>query len=364
VYAALVESVDDAVGAVLKALEDAGVDDHTVVIFTSDNGGLVGSTHNGPLRLGKGHAYEGGIRVPWIVRWPGTVPPGTVSHEPVSTIDIFPTLVEAAGGKLPPGRAIDGVSLVGHLRSGGKEKLKREALFWHFPHYRHAPGPYSIIRAGDWKLTKFYEGPKLELYNLKDDLGEKTDLATKLPAKVQELHKKLTAHLTAVGARLPRPNPNYVGPGKKAGAEPAKAAAAGRGPAKYLPKPDAWFAGPEARRAAANILSYQADLGGWPKNVDTTAAPYRGDRQQLRPTFDNGATTDELRFLARAYNATHDPRYRVAFTRGLRYILQAQYPSGGWPQFAPPPKTYHRHITFNDDAMVPAVSCQKSNRGM
>jgi arylsulfatase A-like enzyme len=102
VYAALVESVDDAVGAVLRALADAGVADHTVVIFTSDNGGLLGSTHNGPLRLGKGHAYEGGIRVPWIVRWPGTVPGGTVSHEPISTIDIFPTIVEAAGGNYRP----------------------------------------------------------------------------------------------------------------------------------------------------------------------------------------------------------------------------------------------------------------------
>jgi hypothetical protein len=140
----------------------------------------------------------------------------------------LPNHCGGGGGKLPPGRAIDGVSLVGHLKSGGKEKLKREALVWHFPHYRHAPGPYSIIRAGDWKLTKFYEGPKLELYNLKDDLGEKTDLAAKMPAKVKELHEKLTAHLTAVGAKLPRPNPNYVGPGKKAGAGQTKAVAEGR----------------------------------------------------------------------------------------------------------------------------------------
>jgi PelA/Pel-15E family pectate lyase len=129
-------------------------------------------------------------------------------------------------------------------------------------------------------------------------------------------------------------------------------AQAARGPRQYLAKPDAWFAGDEAKRVAANILSYQSDLGGWPKNIDTTAAPYTGDRKDLKPTFDNDATTDELRFLARIYTATKDERYRAAFERGLDYILKAQYPSGGWPQFAPPPKTYHRHITFNDNAMT------------
>jgi PelA/Pel-15E family pectate lyase len=123
-------------------------------------------------------------------------------------------------------------------------------------------------------------------------------------------------------------------------------------PRQYLKKPDAWFAGDEAGRVAANILSYQADLGGWPKNIDTTATPFTGDRKELKPTFDNDATTDELRFLARVYTATKKERYRAAFEKGLDYILKAQYPSGGWPQFFPPPKSYHRHITFNDNAMV------------
>jgi pectate lyase len=133
----------------------------------------------------------------------------------------------------------------------------------------------------------------------------------------------------------------------------AGAALAANGPQKYLAKPDDWFAGDEARRIAATILSYQADVGGWPKNIDTTAAPYRGDRKDLKPTFDNDATTDELRFLARTFKATRDETYRKAVEKGVDYILQAQYPSGGWPQFAPPPeKTYHRHITFNDHAMV------------
>lgn len=123
-------------------------------------------------------------------------------------------------------------------------------------------------------------------------------------------------------------------------------------PRQYLKKPDAWYAGDEASRIAANILSYQSDLGGWPKNIDTTAALFKGDRKELKPTFDNDATTDELRFLARVYGATKDERYRKAFEKGLDYILKAQYPTGGWPQHYPPPKSYHRHITFNDNAMV------------
>jgi pectate lyase len=129
-------------------------------------------------------------------------------------------------------------------------------------------------------------------------------------------------------------------------------AQAWNGAARFLGKPDDWFRSDEARRITANILSHQSDLGGWPKNIDTTAAPFAGDRKDLQPTFDNDATTDELRFLARVYNATKEDRPRQAFEKGLNYILAAQYPTGGWPQFHPPPRTYHRHITFNDNAMV------------
>lgn len=121
---------------------------------------------------------------------------------------------------------------------------------------------------------------------------------------------------------------------------------------QFLGRPDAWFAQPEARQIAANILSYQSELGGWPKNVGTAGKPFTGDRKALKPTFDNGATTDELRFLARIYRATKDDAYRQAFERGYDYILKAQYPTGGWPQSYPPGPQYHRHITFNDNAMV------------
>ena len=124
------------------------------------------------------------------------------------------------------------------------------------------------------------------------------------------------------------------------------------GTGAFLRRPEAWFASEEAVRISGNILSWQSEEGGWPKNIDVTAQPFAGDRKDIRPTFDNGATTDELRFLARVYNATKKEHYRKAFVKGLDYILKAQYPTGGWPQFYPPGKQYHRHITFNDGAMV------------
>lgn len=121
---------------------------------------------------------------------------------------------------------------------------------------------------------------------------------------------------------------------------------------KFLKKPDTWFASDEARRIAENILSYQAEAGDWPKNTDTASTPFTGDPKTLKGTFDNSATTDELRFMARSYNATRDKKYCESFERGLSHILAAQYPNGGWPQYFPLTKTYNRHITFNDGAMV------------
>ncbi len=209
-YAAMVESVDDAVGKICSVLDELNLAERTVVIFTSDNGGLLGVTNNAPLRAGKGSPYEGGIREPLIVRWPKVIKPGTVSHEPVTSVDYFPTICEAAGVPLPRDRAIDGVSIVKHLKSNGTKSPEREAIFWHFPHYR-AHGnivPYSIIRAGDWKLIKRYEGKTFELFNLKADLSEKNDLSQQLPKKVKELDAKLSDWLRATGAKLPRPNPD------------------------------------------------------------------------------------------------------------------------------------------------------------
>lgn len=123
-------------------------------------------------------------------------------------------------------------------------------------------------------------------------------------------------------------------------------------PATLLQKSPAWYAQDDAKRIAANILTFQTDLGAWPKNTDTTKAPFTGKAKDLTPSFDNSATTDELRFLARIYQATKEDSYRHAFERGMDYILKAQYPTGGWPQTYPPPASYHRHITFNDNSMV------------
>jgi arylsulfatase A len=213
VYAAMIESVDQSVGKIMEALDEANLGHKTLVIFTSDNGGLKDhSTDNSPLRSGKGYPYEGGIRVPLIVRWPGKIEPGSVCRVPVMSIDFLPTVSRAAKTRLPPGREIDGVSLIPLLTQ--KSSLERDALYWHFPHYRGEVVPYSIIREGDWKLIKRYEGKTFELYNLREDIGETRDLAEKMPDKVKGLDDRLTAWLEHTGAKLPRrknPGQSYSG---------------------------------------------------------------------------------------------------------------------------------------------------------
>ena len=208
-YAALVESVDDAVGTIVAALDLAGVRDNTLIVFTSDNGGLKGPTDNRPLRSGKGYAYEGGIRVPAIINWPGVVAAGATSDSPIISMDFMLTITEAAGIKIETGAIVDGVSLLQHAKSGGQTALARRVLHWHFPHYRHPPGPYSIIRDSDWKLIRWYQGP-IELYNLKNDLGEQNNLVDSHPSKAAQLDRKLSAALAETGAKLPKPNPDYV----------------------------------------------------------------------------------------------------------------------------------------------------------
>jgi arylsulfatase A len=208
-YAAMVESVDDSVGQILDTLSELQVLENTLVIFTSDNGGLLGPTNNKPLRSGKGYAYEGGIRVPFIMNWPTRIPAGKVTDAAMSSIDILPTVLDAIEVESPGELEMDGLSLLPHALSGGADTLEPRPLLWHFPHYRHAPGPYSIIRDGDWKLIKFWEGTR-ELYDLKNDLSEKENLSAKMPEKVAELETKLLHALKQQNARLPRPNPNYV----------------------------------------------------------------------------------------------------------------------------------------------------------
>ncbi len=215
-YAAMVESVDDAVGRIMATLEELDLAQNTVIFFTGDNGGLLPITNNAPLRSGKGYPYEGGIREPLIVRWPGVVRAASVSSEPVTSVDYFPTICEITGAAAPTDREIDGVSLVGHLRSNGTAPLDRKSLFWHFPHYRGSDVvPYSVVRVGDWKLIKRYEGSEFELFNLKNDLSEKADLSDAMPEKVRELSSELQGWLDRTHAKLPVPNPAYESIGKQ-----------------------------------------------------------------------------------------------------------------------------------------------------
>ncbi len=210
-YAAMVESVDETVGKIMHTLMKLNLDRRTLVIFTSDNGGLETNkaTDNDPLRAGKGYAYEGGIRVPMIIRWPGRIAPAARNDTPVISHDLFPTLCEAAGISIPDKRNIDGVSILPML--SGKKGLKGRSLYWHFPHYRGDDiTPYSIVREGDWKLIKRYEGKEFELFYLSDDISEKNDLSDEKPERVERLNKKLMRWLREVNARLPRENPEYV----------------------------------------------------------------------------------------------------------------------------------------------------------
>jgi len=201
-YAAMVHSVDDAVGRIVATLDNLALSKHTMIIFTSDNGGLLGPTDNTPLRQGKGHPYEGGIRIPQIICWPGVVKPGTVCKDPVISVDFFPTIAEATLSAMP-NRAIDGESLIPLLKQSGS--LKRDSIFWHFPHYRGRIAPYSIIRSGKWKLLKRYAGKQHELFNLESDISEKNDLSKTMPEKVTELDTTLTKWLKGVGAKMPKP---------------------------------------------------------------------------------------------------------------------------------------------------------------
>jgi len=208
VYAGLVESVDDSVGRIMKKLEALKLSENTILFFTSDNGGLLRSTSNVPLRAGKGSAYEGGVRVPLIIRWPGVTRPGSTCDVPVISTDFFPTLLAMAGAKDDSQRAVDGESLVPLLRQSGS--LRRDAIYWHYPHY-HPGGatPYSAIRRGDFRLIEFFEDNHIELYDLKNDIGEKEDLAAKMPEKAEQLRPRLAAWRNEVGAQLPSSNPDY-----------------------------------------------------------------------------------------------------------------------------------------------------------
>jgi uncharacterized sulfatase len=214
VYAAMVEDLDTSIGRILDKLGELKLTDNTIVVFTSDNGGLrkiytgVGDvvSTNAPLRAEKGTLYEGGIRVPMIVRWPGVAQSGTVCHEPTTTADLLPTFCAMASTPLPH-QPIDGASLV-PLLEDPTATLDRDVIYFHYPHYHHSR-PAGAIRAGDFKLIEFFDDGSLELYNLKENIGETENLAAAKPQLAGELQRKLAAWRKRVGARMPTKNPNH-----------------------------------------------------------------------------------------------------------------------------------------------------------
>jgi len=217
-YAAMVESMDENVGRILDALKANGLEDNTAVIFMSDNGGLSTGggkkmpTSNLPLRAGKAWVYEGGIREPMIIRWPGTTKPGSTCGEPVVSTDFYPTMLEMAGLPLRPKQHVDGVSLK-PLLTGEAESLGREAVYFHYPHYHHinSMGPAGAVRMGDWKLVERYENMKVELFNLREDIGEQHNLSQSKPKLTAKLRKMLHNWRKDSGSRMPTANPNYSG---------------------------------------------------------------------------------------------------------------------------------------------------------
>ncbi|MBN1805820.1 MAG: sulfatase [Sedimentisphaerales bacterium] len=217
VYAAMVEHLDNSIGRIMKKLDELNLTDKTIVVFFSDNGGLYRAyggyqgnrdpvSTNEPLRDEKGTLYEGGIREPLIVRWPGVVKPSTTCDTPVTSVDFYPTFLEIVGAKHNPSHVLDGESILPLFKRTGL--LKRKAIYWHYPHYHHSR-PAGAIREGNFKLIEFYEDGRLELYNLKHDISEKNNLATKLPKKAAQLKKNLAAWRKSVNAKMPSPNPDY-----------------------------------------------------------------------------------------------------------------------------------------------------------
>ena len=214
-YAAMLEGVDQGVGRIVRKLETLGLSENTLVLFTSDNGGLAikegpntPATSNAPLRGAKGQLFEGGIRVPLIAYRPGSVPAGKVCDVPVNSADYFPTLLNLAGVEAPPGPR-DGVD-ISALLAGEERGLAREAMFWHLPHYSNQGGtPTSAVRRGDFKLIEFFEDDRVELYNLAEDGGENRDLSREMPGRRNELRTLLRQWRDDVGAQMPTPNPDY-----------------------------------------------------------------------------------------------------------------------------------------------------------
>lgn len=215
-YAAMIASMDENVGRILRKVEEAGISEQTVIIFYSDNGGLAktrtNAEQNYPLRSGKGSLYEGGTRVPLMIKWPGITKPGAVCDVPVTSSDFYPTFLDLLGfkGDEKHNKNLDGISIAPVLKDPSGT-LERKTLYWHHPHYYPGrKGPVSAMRKGKWKLLHYYEDNRLELYNLEEDIGEQNNLIDTYPEKTQCLYQVLKIWRKQVNAKLPRQNPDFI----------------------------------------------------------------------------------------------------------------------------------------------------------
>jgi arylsulfatase A-like enzyme len=212
VYSSMIETLDNNIGRIMDKLVELDLDEYTIIFFMSDNGGLAtaeGSpTSNLPLRAGKGWLYEGGVREPMIIKWPGKSDPGKTCDVPVISMDFYPTILEMAGLDLMPDQHMDGVSLVPLLE--GEQTIDERPIFWHYPHYSNQGGkPGAAVRSGKYKLIEFFEDNRIELYDLEADIGEQNNLSDEMPDKVNELLDILHNWQEEVDARMMDPNPEY-----------------------------------------------------------------------------------------------------------------------------------------------------------
>jgi len=218
-YACMVESMDENVGRILKTLKHLHIEDETIVVFFSDNGGLStgkgpkSPTSNMPLRAGKAWVYEGGIREPLIIKWPDAKRSNVKINEPVISTDLYPTILEMIGLPLKPQQHLDGVSLKPLITAETKQ-LGREAIYFHYPHYHHinTMGPAGAVRMGEYKLVERFENMKVELFNLKDDIGETNDLSGEMPELTEKMKAMLHQWRKATGSRMPERNETYHSP--------------------------------------------------------------------------------------------------------------------------------------------------------
>ena len=304
IYAAMLESLDDSVGRIVAKLDELKLSDRTIVLFTSDNGGLATTegpntpaTSNAPLREGKGWLYEGGIRTPLLVKWPGSVKANSSSDVPVCGIDLLPTLRDACGLEQTKTLNTDGVSWLPLIKQSGS--IARESLFWHYPHYANQGGkPGGIVRSGEWKLIEFYEEGRRELFHVAKDVSESRNLAEQEPDRVRELSEQLAAWRKSVGALMPEPNPNYTpNPQSENGeiAIPARTADVRGIMLRYEPMPH------------KNTLGFWVRAEDWARFEFTVTKPGKFELEAL-VGCGNGSGGSEVRFEVTPAGSTSDPQ--------------------------------------------------------